>query len=336
MELVDGQPLSAAVRSRPMPAAAVIGLLTQAADALGAAHALGLVHRDVKPGNLLLSSNGVLKITDFGIAHAIGSAVVTDDGKVAGTARYMSPEQATGGPVAASSDVYSLAVVGYQLLAGRTPFDGAPAAVALAHVRALPPPLPARTPADLRALIEQSLDKDPAKRPANGDVMAAELRGLTDAPPMVAAPSDHAAVIERAPLADEAAATVLDATQVWSTQPSPVSTPPGPTAMLVDASRSRRRSRRLALAVGAVCVVALGVLGARADSGSGPTGQIPAPSTTVAPDEPAPSTATPTTTPAVISTTTVAPTPVDAGPPAPGKHDGNGTGNDKGKGKKKG
>ncbi len=322
MELVDGQPVSAAVRRGPLPPAVVVGLLTQAADALGAAHAAGLVHRDVKPGNLLLSPDGVVKITDFGIAHAIGAAPVTDDGKVAGTARYMSPEQATGGPIAATSDVYSLAVVGYELLTGHTPFDGPPAAVALAHVRALPPPLPPDVPDDLRDLIERSMSKDPTQRPANGAAMARELRAVVDAPvgvdPEVSAASTP---------------TVLDATKVWVAPAGRESDPTTPNALVgvPQAARTRLR-RRLAVGVTALLVAALAVLAMRAMAEPEPTGQIPAPvtattiidapSTPATPTAPAPTvtTATPTTAP------TTPPTTAAAVAPNNGKHNGKGKG----------
>ena len=332
MELVDGQPVSAVARHGPLPPSIVIGLLIQAADALGAAHAMGLVHRDVKPGNLLLSSKGVLKITDFGIAHAIGAAAVTDDGKVAGTARYMSPEQATGAVVTASSDVYSLAVVGYQLLTGRTPFVGAPAAVALEHVRTLPPPLPESIPDDLRALIGRALDKDPTKRPANGDVMASELRALRDAPAAVRPTTGHATAADRAPDLDPVAPTVLDATKVWAAQAEVVATQSARSAQLVDAPglRRSRRRRRLLVGVVALCAVAIGVLAVRSAATSGPAGQIPAPSTgsSIAATTSVEQVAT-TLAPTVVEPTAVtpAPAPVTAAPaPGKGKNNGKATG----------
>ena len=179
MEMVPGAPLSHVLaRNGPLPVPAVISLLVQAADALQAAHRTGLVHRDVKPGNLLLTDDHRVKITDFGIARAADAAPITEVGQISGTASYMSPEQAAGGDATPASDVYSLAIVGYELLIGHPPFRGAPLAVAIAQMNALPPPLPAAIPGELRALLQRALDKDPRRRPIDAGAFAAELRAL--------------------------------------------------------------------------------------------------------------------------------------------------------------
>jgi hypothetical protein len=153
-------------------------VLRRVAEALQAAHAVGLVHRDVKPANVLVTPSGQIKITDFGIARAIDSASITEAGQVTGTARYMSPEQALGSEATPASDVYSLAVVGYELLAGHPPFAGEPAAIALAHVQTPPPPLPSWVPAELGALLFRALSKDPSRRPVDAGAFAAELGEL--------------------------------------------------------------------------------------------------------------------------------------------------------------
>ena len=124
MELVPGTPLSQVMAERgTLRLDFALSLLAQTAHALHAAHLMGVVHRDVKPGNLLLLDDGTIKVTDFGIARAASSVPLTEVGQVVGTARYMSPEQAAGTEVTPASDVYSLGVIGYEMLAGRPPFS---------------------------------------------------------------------------------------------------------------------------------------------------------------------------------------------------------------------
>ena len=184
MELVDGQPLSDHLARRDRPnVGEVVSILDQAAQALSAAHDVGIVHRDVKPGNLLITPHGRVKVTDFGIARAIDTADITEVGQVIGTVRYMSPEQARGEEATPASDVYSLAVIGYEMLSGHTPFDGdTPVAIALAHVQSAPQPLPASVPGELRSLIAQSLAKQPEERPSDGAAFACALRGIPIGP----------------------------------------------------------------------------------------------------------------------------------------------------------
>jgi serine/threonine-protein kinase len=142
-----------------------MALVAQAADALHAAHERGVVHRDVKPGNLLVRPNGTLVLTDFGIARAAGAAQLTAAGSVLGTASYISPEQAMGEQATALSDVYALGVVAYQCLAGRRPFEGGnPLEIAMRHVREAPPPLPPDIPPQVRAIVERAIAKDPGAR----------------------------------------------------------------------------------------------------------------------------------------------------------------------------
>jgi serine/threonine-protein kinase len=135
------------------------------------------VHRDIKPGNLMVRPDGVVKLTDFGIAQARDATPLTRTGMVVGTAQYLSPEQAQGMEVTAASDVYSLGVVAYECLAGVRPFDGASqVAIALAHINRPPPPLPAHVPPAVRLLVERALAKDPADRFPDGGAFAEAIR----------------------------------------------------------------------------------------------------------------------------------------------------------------
>lgn len=174
MELVDGEPLNSVIsRLGQLSLPHTLDMLEQTGRALQAAHTAGLVHRDVKPGNILITPTGQVKITDFGIAKAVDAAPVTQTGMVMGTAQYISPEQATGGEATAASDVYALGVVGYESLTGRRPFlgDGA-ITVAMKHIQEPPPPLPQSVPAPVRELIEIALSKDPTQRYATGGEFA--------------------------------------------------------------------------------------------------------------------------------------------------------------------
>ncbi len=185
MEYVDGEPLSALLaRTGRLPADRTLDIVGQAGLALQAAHDAGVVHRDVKPGNLLVRPDGVVKVTDFGIARVVDAAPVTQTGMVVGTAAYLSPEQAAGKPITPATDVYSLGVVSYECLSGERPFTGDSAvAVAMAHVSTAPPRLPKDTPPVVADLVTQALDKEPGRRPSSaGDfgrtalALAASLR----------------------------------------------------------------------------------------------------------------------------------------------------------------
>src|SRR5260370_22467835 len=140
MELVDGPPLTALIAGGPLEAARTRDVICQAAAARDAAHSSGLVHRDIKPGNLLVGPGGRVKITDFGIAHAAGSAPITRTGTLIGTPAYLAPERVNGGSASPASDLYSLGIVAWECLAGAQPFTGQEMNVALAH-RDLPLPL---------------------------------------------------------------------------------------------------------------------------------------------------------------------------------------------------
>lgn len=189
MELVQGEPLNAVLnRLGRLSVLQGLDMLEQTGRALEVAHAAGVVHRDVKPGNILVTPTGQVKITDFGIAKAVDASPVTKTGMVMGTAQYIAPEQAVGEDATAASDVYSLGVVGYEALAGQRPFSGDGAiTVAMKHVREAPPPMPADLPANVRELIEITMAKDPAHRYARGgefaDAVAAVRAGRRPPPP---------------------------------------------------------------------------------------------------------------------------------------------------------
>jgi serine/threonine-protein kinase len=174
MELVPGHPLSAIIeRERVLSPDRTLSIIAQTAKALAVAHAQGLVHRDVKPGNLLITPEGRVKITDFGIARLADQVPLTATGQVMGTAQYLAPEQATGQTATGQSDIYSLGVIGYECLSGSRPFSGeSQIAIALAQVNDTPPPLPESLPRPIRALLMSMLAKDPADRPATAEKLA--------------------------------------------------------------------------------------------------------------------------------------------------------------------
>ncbi|ASU85983.1 serine/threonine protein kinase [Nocardiopsis gilva YIM 90087] len=185
MELVPGEPLSSILkRNEGLEPSITLDIISQSAAALAAAHVRGVIHRDIKPGNLLVTEDGAVKLTDFGIARGNESVTLTQTGMVMGTAQYISPEQASGRPATCASDIYALGVVAYECLAGRPPFTSdTPLALALAHTREPPPPLPEDIPEALRAFVLGLLEKDPANRPGSaGEVAQAaqRLRGVVD------------------------------------------------------------------------------------------------------------------------------------------------------------
>ena len=194
MELVPGRPLSDVLaEQRVPPLTTTLSILAQTAEALNAAHRGGVVHRDVKPGNILVLPDGSVKVTDFGIAKAMQTETdehiqpLTMHGQVVGTPQYMSPEQIAGQPVTAAADIYALGVVGHEMLRGERPFAGDNAlALAVAHAHHDPPPLPESVPRGVRAVIERAMSKRVEDRQPSAAAFAAELRslqmGVTPAP----------------------------------------------------------------------------------------------------------------------------------------------------------
>ncbi len=185
MELVDGQPLSEILeRYHRLDPDVVLDIIAQAAYALDAAHQAGIVHRDIKPGNLLIMGDGTTKITDFGIAKAnsLQAVDLTATGIVMGTALYVSPEQATGSPLSGASDVYSLGVVAYECLAGEPPFMAdQPLAIAIMHKHEPVPPLPPDVPRPVADLVYSMLAKTPEGRPESARHVADRAEVIREA-----------------------------------------------------------------------------------------------------------------------------------------------------------
>jgi eukaryotic-like serine/threonine-protein kinase len=191
MERVDGRSLAEELgRRRRLPPAEVAELGRQAALGLAHAHAAGLVHRDVKPQNLLLDRDGTLKVADFGIARGGAGATLTQAGTLLGTAAYMAPEARRGDAATAASDLWSLGAVLYELLTGRPPRKISSFADLLDETPVVPPgQLAPGTPADLEATILRCLDGDPRRRPASAADLAAELGGSSELPTRAVRPA---------------------------------------------------------------------------------------------------------------------------------------------------
>ncbi len=200
MDYVDGEDLATLLRrTGPLPPAQSARIASEVAHALAAAHARGIIHRDIKPGNVLLAQNGRVLVTDFGIARAIAEAQMTLPGTALGSVQYMSPEQARGETSTERSDIYSLGVVLFEMLAGRRPFEGDSAA-AIAVARLTPPvPMPsvyrAGIPPVLEAICRKAMAIDPAERFQSANAMADALDDeLADRAAGAAGPPPRAAV----------------------------------------------------------------------------------------------------------------------------------------------
>ena len=187
MELVDGRTLKELVTERgPLPPEIAISLTEQILRALGYAHRRGIVHRDIKPQNVILDGEGQAKVADFGIARAGETSEMTQTGAIVGTVQYLSPEQAEGHPVDRRADLYSAGIVLYELLTGQVPFDGeAPISIAIKQINE--PPVPPRQlepgiPPALEDVVLRALEKDPARRFQNAEEFVAALERARHAP----------------------------------------------------------------------------------------------------------------------------------------------------------
>ncbi|ARJ03811.1 hypothetical protein GCM10010988_24670 [Cnuibacter physcomitrellae] len=316
MELVPGEALSTILeREHTLPTDRVLDIVAQTALALQAAHAAGLVHRDIKPGNLLITPDGRVKITDFGIARIADQVPLTATGQVMGTVQYLSPEQASGQPASPTTDIYSLGIVAYECLAGRRPFTGeSQVAIAMAQINEQPPPLPTTVPEPVRNLVLACIAKKPDERPSStgnlaraamalrrGDIAAAAaavpaVLGGSELPPTSATRVMSSA-------APTAATTVLGAQGI---QPTPTAQAPVATEPPAEAEKKKRSPWTVPLIV-LIVILALVIVGTivglllqNTGNSSNPT---PAPTTpTSAPSTPT-NTPTPTPTPTPTSNT---------------------------------
>ncbi|MBT1606385.1 serine/threonine-protein kinase [Curtobacterium flaccumfaciens] len=300
MELVPGEALSTMIeREHTLPVDKVLDIVAQTANALQAAHAVGLVHRDIKPGNLLITPDGRVKITDFGIARIADQVPLTATGQVMGTVQYLSPEQASGHPASPSTDIYSLGIVAYEALAGRRPFTGeSQVAIAMAHINEQPPPLPGDIPEPVSALVISCIAKKPADRPATAANLARAAQALRRgdvAAATVAVPAiaQNGTVAFNPPQGQgNDAATALIGTQAGAVAGGP-GTPGSPVSD--DSEEPKKKRAWIWWVVGVVVVLAIAaVIGAVALNGGGD----PEPAPTKSSSSPKPSrTPTPTPTP---------------------------------------
>ncbi|WP_374976297.1 serine/threonine-protein kinase [Microbacterium trichothecenolyticum] len=180
MELVPGEALSTILeRDGSLSTDKTLDIVAQTSAALQAAHAAGLVHRDIKPGNLLITPDGRVKITDFGIARIADQVPLTATGQVMGTVQYLSPEQASGHPASPATDIYSLGIVAYECLVGKRPFTGeSQVAIAMAQINEQPPALPATVAEPVQNLVMAMIAKKPEERPASAAAVARAATAL--------------------------------------------------------------------------------------------------------------------------------------------------------------
>ncbi|MBE1490134.1 serine/threonine-protein kinase [Plantactinospora soyae] len=295
MEYADGEPLSARIREAGrLSVAETLRVVAQVAHALHAAHRGGIVHRDVKPSNLLIQTDGRVRLLDFGVARSVNITSITSANAVPGTALYMAPEQAAGRPVSAATDIYALGTVAYQCIVGEPPFSGDnPLQVAVKHLHEEAPPLPDDVPASVAALIERTLAKDPADRYPDAAALAAAARAAARDPDVAAA---DAADEAGEPGTPRRTAVGAGAARTGSARRG------GGGGTLADnpAVRSDDRSREpglgvltlagIAAVVGLAAAAVTALIAFRADDRSPATGATPSPtvsqSTTVEPSVP--------------------------------------------------
>ncbi|MGV9767959.1 serine/threonine protein kinase [Microbacterium sp. NPDC003461] len=226
MELVPGEALSTILeRETSLPPERTLDIVGQTAAALQAAHAAGLVHRDIKPGNLLITPDGRVKITDFGIARIADQVPLTATGQVMGTVQYLSPEQASGHQASPATDIYSLGIVAYESLAGKRPFTGeSQVAIAMAQINDAPPPLPADIPQPVQNLVMTMIAKKPEDRPASAAAVSRACTALRRGD-VAAAAAAVPAIATAGALADEGFTQLLGTAGDGTTQLIPATSP---------------------------------------------------------------------------------------------------------------
>lgn len=298
MELVPGEALSTILeREHVLSTDKVLDIVAQTAAALQAAHAAGLVHRDIKPGNLLITPDGRVKITDFGIARIADQVPLTATGQVMGTVQYLSPEQASGHPASPTTDIYSLGIVAYECLAGRRPFTGeSQVAIAMAQINETPPDLPVTVSEPVRNLVYACIAKNPADRPQSAAHLARAAQALRRGDVQAAA----AAVPAVLGAAGATAATMLLPSQQGQTAATTIMPSAAPNGDLPEDEQAegegkKKRSRwtwPLIILIAILAIVLIGTLIALLTNQN----DDPAPSTTRPPSTSA-STPPPTTPP---------------------------------------
>ena len=273
-EYVEGETLKDLIRREaPIEPRRAIGLALQILAALRVAHQQGVIHRDVKPQNILVQPDGKAKVADFGIARA-GDAEMTEAGSIVGTAQYLAPEQARGLPVGPPADLYAVGIVLYEMLSGRVPFDGDQAVtVAMRHVQEPPVPLADRNPlvpVDLESIVMRALTKDPTRRYQSAEEMGLELDRVRQGLSV----SDETAVI--------GAAAILMSRQQTQTMVAPPLTPRAAAPTGRRGNPNRRRLWLLLVVLGLLlAVIAIGVFAwGKSDNGGG--GGTTAPTATTA------------------------------------------------------
>jgi serine/threonine-protein kinase len=302
MELVEGEPLAALLdRHRRLGAPLTLSIVRQIAAALAVAHEAGVVHRDIKPANVLVLPDGLVKVTDFGIASSASSLPLTRTGQVLGTAHYLSPEQAQGEKATPASDVYAVGALAYECLAGRRPFEAENAVqVAVMQIRDVPAPLPPDVPVPVRDLVQRAMAKDPAQRYPDGAALRAAVEQVI---PVVAPPPEQVRTATlTVPLPLPNRPRPADATAVLPGGARPA----GEQRTLVLPGSGEEQappSRRGRVVVGAVvaalvvlAAVLFGVLhgtGSSSGPSSTPSSSAPTPTTTAAPTTPTPTTPPP-------------------------------------------
>jgi eukaryotic-like serine/threonine-protein kinase len=305
MELIDGPSLAEVLAGGPLDAVRTMDLVAQAAAGLQAAHSAGLIHRDIKPANILFASGGTVRITDFGVAHAVGSAPVTATGMVMGTPGYIAPERVAGAQAGPASDLYALGVVAYECLAGSRPFSGSPLEVAIAHRERPLPPLPASVPAEVVAFVMMLTAKDPAWRPASAAEVSDRAGRLRDG---LLAPAEGAWPVQAG-----APPTAVDNPAIQA----PVA---GPSGLAAGTRRPRLVLAVAALALTAVtCLVLVSATGFASAPHPAPPSSAPHP----APPSSAPPPAKPKAAPTAMASPSTAARPVSppsSAPASAGEH----------------